>query len=92
MPGAFSQRWCSVAGEQNDRNLSSSRVALQIVNELPSLTATQREVRHDDVRVKIPSPAVGLLAIGRLDCLETERDKALDVQFTCVVVIVDDEH
>ena len=90
--GAFSQGWRSMTGEQDDRNVSSSRLALQILNELPSVTATQREVGDDDVRVKIPSPAVGLLGVGRRDCLETESPKALDAQFTRVVVIVDDEH
>jgi hypothetical protein len=42
--------------------------------------------------MKIPSPAVALLAISGPDCLETESDKALDVQFTRVVVIVHDEY
>jgi hypothetical protein len=42
MLGAFSQRRCSVAGEQDDRNVSRSWLALQILNQLPSLTATQR--------------------------------------------------
>ena len=92
MLSAFSQRWCGVAGKQDDGNVSRSRVTLEILNQLPSITGTQRQVRHDDVRVKTPSPAVGLFAIGGLDCLETERGKTMDVKFTRVVVIVDDEY
>jgi hypothetical protein len=92
MLGAFSQRWSSVAGEQDDRYVSRSRLALQALNQLPSVTVAQREVRDDDVRMKFPGPAVGLLAISRLDCLEAERGKALDVHFARVVVIVDDEY
>jgi hypothetical protein len=92
MFGAFSQRRRIVAGEQDDGNVSRSSLALQNLNQLPSLTATQREVRDDDVRAKIPRLAVALLAISGPDCLETESNKALDVQFTRVVVIVDDEY
>jgi hypothetical protein len=92
MLGAFSQRWSSVAAEQDDRYVSRSRLALQTLNQLPSVTVAQREVRHDDVRMKFPSPAVGVLAISGPDCVETERDKAQDVKFTRVVVIVDDEY
>ena len=92
MLGAFSQRRCSMAGEQHDRNGPRSWLALQILNQVPTVTATQREVRDDYVWMEIPSPAVCLLAISGLDCLETESDKALDVQFTRVDVIVDDEY
>jgi hypothetical protein len=92
MLGAFSQRRCSVASEQHDRNASRSWVALQILNQLPSLTATQGQVCDDDVGMKIPRSAVSLLAISGPDCLETESDKALDVQLSRIVVIVDDEY
>ena len=92
MFGAFSQRRRIVAGEHDDGNVSRSRLALQILNQLPSLTATQGEVGDDDVRMKVPSSAVSLLAISGFERLETESDKALDVQFTRVVVIVDDEY
>jgi hypothetical protein len=64
----------------------------QILNQLPSVTVAQREVGDHDVRVIIPSAAVGLVAITGSDCPETEQDKALDVQFTRVVVIVDHEY
>jgi hypothetical protein len=41
----------------------------------------------------IPKPgAVGLRTVNRLDRLESERGKARDVQFTGIVVVVDDEH
>src|SRR4030095_13541761 len=91
MLGAVSQRRCSVAGEQHDRNASRSWLPLQILNQLPSLTTTQGQVCDHDVRMKIPSSAVSLLAISGPECLETEGDKALDVQLTRIVVIVDDE-
>jgi len=91
MLGAFSQCWSRVPGEQDDRNVSRSRLALQILNQLPSVTVAQCEVGDDDVRVIIPSAAVGLVAISGSDCLETEKDKALDVQLTRIVVIVDHE-
>jgi hypothetical protein len=35
---------------------------------------------------------VGVVAITGSDCPETQTDKTLDVQFTGVVVIVDDEY
>jgi hypothetical protein len=92
MLGAFSQRWSSVASEHNHRDVSRSRLALQVLNQLPSVTVAQREVRDDDVRMRFPSPAVGLVAISGPDCFETEKDKALDVKFTRVVVIVDDKY
>ncbi len=92
MLGAFSQRRSSVAGEHHDRYVSRSRLALQALNQLPSVTVAQGQVRDDDVRMKIPSSAVGLLAISGPDCFETEKDKALDVKFTRVVVIVDDKY
>ena len=38
--GAFSQGCRSVASEQDDRNVSSSRLALQILDQLPSISAT----------------------------------------------------
>ena len=91
MLNAFSQRWCSVASEQDDRNFSSSRLALQIVKEPPSVTATEGSVRHDDVRAKVPSPAVGCSESAARDCLETESHKALDVPFTRGVAMVDDK-
>ena len=40
--GAFSQRWSSAAGEQDDRYASRSRLALQTLNQLPSVTVAQR--------------------------------------------------
>jgi hypothetical protein len=92
MLGALSQRWRSVASEQDDGDVSRSRVALQIVNQLPSITAAQRQVRNDDVWVKFPCATAGLLTIGGVDCFETERDKALNVKLTRVVVVVDDEY
>jgi len=81
-----------VAGEQDDRYVSRSRLALQILNQLPSVTVAQLEVGDDDVRTILPSAAVGLIAITGSDCPETEKDKALDVQFTRVVVIVNHEY
>jgi hypothetical protein len=81
-----------VAGEHDDRYLSRPRLALQILNQLPSVTVAQRQVGDDDVRMKIPSAAAGLLAISGPDCLKTEKGKALDVKFTRVGVIVDDEY
>ena len=59
--GAFSQRLSRVAGEQDDRDVSRSRLALQILNELPSVTATQRQIGDDDVRVRFPGTSGGLL-------------------------------
>ena len=79
-------------GEQDNRNVSSARLAFQILNELPSVTAPYREVCDDDVGVKIPRPAISLPALGSFDGLETQRAKADNVQFTRVVVIVDDEY
>lgn len=46
----FSQRCCGVSGEQDDRNGLRSRVTLQILNQLPSVTASQCEISDDDVR------------------------------------------
>jgi hypothetical protein len=92
MLGSLSQRRCCVAGEQHDRNASRSWLTLQILNQLPSLTATQRQVGDDDVRMNVPSSAVSLLAISGPECLETESGKTLNVQFARVVVIVDDEY
>ena len=37
--GALSYARRSIAGEQDDRNLSRSRLALQVVNQLPSVAA-----------------------------------------------------
>jgi len=91
MLGAFSQCWSRVCGEQDDWNVSRSRLALQILNQLPSVTVAQRQVGDDDVRMIIPGAAVGLVAISGADCFKTEQGKALDVQFTRVVVIVDHE-
>jgi hypothetical protein len=92
MLGAFSQRWSRVAGEHDDRYVSRSRLALQALNQLPSVTVAQRQVRNDDVRTRFPSPAVGLVAISGPDDFETEKDKALDVKLTRVVVVVDDKY
>jgi len=92
MLGAFSQRWIRVAGEQDDRYVSRSRLALQILNQLPSVTVAQREVGDHDVRMIVASAAVSLVAITGSDCPETEKDKALDVQFTRVVVVVNHEY
>jgi hypothetical protein len=36
---ASAQRGCRIAGEQDDGDVSRSRFALQILNELPSVTA-----------------------------------------------------
>ena len=90
--GAFSQRSFVVTGQQNDGNRSSSCLGLQIVKQLPAVAATQRQVRYDDVRVRIPSLAVSLVRVGRRDCVESESRKALDIQLARVVMIVDDEH
>ena len=92
MLGAFSQRWSTVAGEQDDRYVSRSRLALQVLNELPAVTVAERQVGDDDVRMNFPCPAAGFPAISSPDCLETEQDKALDVELTRVVVIVYDEY
>lgn len=37
--GAFAQRWRSVACEQDDWDIPRSRLALQVLNELPSVSA-----------------------------------------------------
>ena len=71
--GAFPQRGFVVAREQNNWNLSRSCVALQIVKQLPSVTAGQREVRDDDVGVAIEGLAVGGAGIGGRDRVEPER-------------------
>src|SRR5690242_2681844 len=76
MLGAFSQRWSRVASEHNDRYVSRSRLALEVLNQLPSVTVAQREVRDDHVWMRFPSPPVGLVAISGPDCFETEEDKA----------------
>ena len=76
MFGAFSQRWFSVAGKQDDRDVSRSRLTVQLLNQLPSVSATQRQVRDDDVWVKIPRSTVSLLTIGSRDGLETQCDEA----------------
>ena len=49
----------------------------QLLNQLPSVSATQRQVRDDDVWVKIPRSTVSLLTIGSRDGLETQCDEAL---------------
>jgi hypothetical protein len=90
--GAFAQRGCRVAGEQDDRNVSRSYFPLQILNELPSVTARYGQVGNDDVRVRLPSSLPGLRTVSRPDRLETESGEAPDVQFTGVVVVVDDEY
>ena len=51
-----------MADEQDDRDVSRSQLALQILNQLPSVTVAQREVGDDDVRVIVPRTAVGLVA------------------------------
>ena len=78
-----------MSGEQDHRNVSRSRVTLQILNQLPSVTASEREVGDDDIWVKFPSPLAGLLSIRGFDCRETEQAKALDVHVPSVGMIVD---
>ena len=90
--GAFAQLRFRVASEQDDRNVSRSRFAFEILNELPSVTARQRQVRDDDVRMRFQGPATGLRTISGRDGPETPKSKARDVQFTGVVVVVDDEY
>jgi hypothetical protein len=90
--GTLAHRRCGVAGDYHNWNVSRSRVALQLLNQLPSVTVSQRELRDDDVGVKFPSPAASLLTISSRDCLETKQGKTLDVQVTRVVVILDDEY
>jgi hypothetical protein len=40
--GTLSHRRCGVAGDYHNLNVSRSRVALQIPNQLPSVTVSQR--------------------------------------------------
>ncbi len=87
----FAQRRGRVSSEQDDRNISRSGVALQIVNQLPPVTTSQGEVRDDDVWVEFPSPAASLGTISNPDYVEIKPAEALDVQLTRVVVIVDDK-
>jgi hypothetical protein len=81
-----------VSGEQDDRNVSRSPVTPEIVHQLPPVTASQREIRDDDVRATFTRLTASLLTINSPDGLETEQAKALDVELTRVVVIVDDEY
>jgi hypothetical protein len=90
--GAFAQRWCTVACEQDDRDIPCSRLALQILNELPSVSAAQSQVRDDDVWVRFPRLAKSLFTVTRLDRLETCGGKTHDVQLRGIVLVVDDEH
>jgi hypothetical protein len=90
--GAFTQLRFRVAGEQDDRNVSSSRFVFEILNELSSITAGQGQVRNDNVRTRFPGPATGLRTVSRCNRLETQSGKARNVQFTGVVVVVDDEY
>jgi hypothetical protein len=89
----FAQRWCFVAGEQHDRDISCSRVALQMLEELPSVIATERQVCDDDIRAaRFASAQTRLRRVGCGDRLKPKNGKALNVQFAGVVVIIDDEY
>jgi hypothetical protein len=81
-----------MAGKQDDWDVSRLRFALQILNELPSVTSRQGQVRDDDVWVRFPRLAKSLFTVTRRDRLETQGGKTHDVQLTGIVVIVDDEH
>jgi hypothetical protein len=89
---AFAQLRFSVAGEQDDRNVSRSRLALQVLNELPSVGASEGQVRDHNVWVRFLSLAIGMRTVTRRDRLETGSGKACDVHFTGVVVVVDDQY
>jgi hypothetical protein len=89
---ALAQRRCVVAREKDDGDIARSRLAFQIPNKLPSVTARQCQVSYDNVRVRFPGAPTSLRALGRGDRFETKSGKARHIQFAGVVVVVDDEH
>jgi CheY-like chemotaxis protein len=90
--GTFPQRWRFVPGEQHDRDISCSSVALQLLDELPSVITAERQVRDDDVRARFASVSTGLRRVLRGDRFKAENGKTLNVQFAGVVVVIDDEY
>jgi hypothetical protein len=63
--GAFAQRWCRVASEQDDWDIARSRLAPQFLNELPTVTAAQGQVRDDNIWVRFPRLAKSLFTVTR---------------------------
>jgi hypothetical protein len=90
-PSAFPHGWSNVACEHDDWDIPCSRLALQILNELPSVSDGQRQLRDDDIWARFPRLAKRLFTVARIDRLETEGGQASDVQVTSIVVLVDDE-
>ena len=81
-----------MAGKHDDRDVSRVRVALQCLNELPSVSAREGQFRDEDVRMLFTRVMRGLRIVSRCDCLEAKRSKGLDVHFTGIVVAVNDEY
>ena len=88
---AFAQCRCVVARKEDDGDIPRSRLAFQVPDKLPSVTALQCQVGYDNVRVRFPGAPTSLRALG-CDRFETTSGKAYGIQLAGVVMVVDDEH
>ena len=88
---AEAERFFIHDGEQDDRDVGSGRIFLQIVQDLPAIRAGHEDIQQDGLRLLFAGHAQTILSVARAGDLEFLRVEVLLQQVDRIGVIVDDQ-
>jgi hypothetical protein len=87
----FALRWLAETADRYDWNVPRANVPLQDMKKRPALML-HREIRDDDVGMKLPSPRIRLGSVLRGDDVKSTGEEREGVHRARVLVPFDEQH